>query len=107
MRPRACDTRPRARDTRPRARVTRRRRCVARPLPRVARPGRRGPHVRGCRHCNAQFAEEHIQKGDRIYIEGTLEYDSYEREGMTIPTADVVVREVVLLSPKEALEAAA
>jgi len=55
----------------------------------------------------AQFAEDHIQKGDRIYIEGTLEYDSYERDGMTIPTADIAVREVVLLSPKELLEAAA
>ena len=56
----------------------------------------------------AQFAEDHIQKGDRIYVEGTLEYDSYERDGMTIPTADVQVRELVLLSsPKEVLEEAA
>lgn len=47
----------------------------------------------------ALFAEEYVQKGDRIYIEGRLEYDSYEREGVTIPTAEVNVRELVLLSP--------
>ena len=55
----------------------------------------------------AEFAEEHLQKGDRIYVEGTLEYDSFERDGMTISTADVVVRELVLLgAPKEELVAA-
>lgn len=48
----------------------------------------------------ALFAEEYVAKGDRIYIEGTLEYDSYEREGVTIPTADIRVREVVLLTTK-------
>ena len=50
----------------------------------------------------AQFAEDYISTGDRIYVEGRLEYDSFERDGVTIPTADVNVREVVLLSPREA-----
>jgi single-strand DNA-binding protein len=50
----------------------------------------------------AQFAEDHISTGDRIYVEGRLEYDAYERDGVTIPTADVSVREVVLLTPREA-----
>ena len=48
----------------------------------------------------AQFAEDYLHSGSRIYVEGRLEYDSYERDGITIPTADVTVREVVLLSPK-------
>ena len=48
----------------------------------------------------AQFAEDHVRSGSRIYVEGRLEYDSYERDGITIPTADVTVRELVLLSPK-------
>ena len=48
----------------------------------------------------AQFAEEYIRTGDRIYVEGRLEYDSYERDGVVIPTAEVIVREVVLLSSK-------
>ncbi len=47
----------------------------------------------------AHFAEDYIRKGDRVYIEGRLEYDAYERDGVTIPTAEVNVREVVLLSP--------
>jgi single-strand DNA-binding protein len=60
----------------------------------------------------AQLAEDFIRTGDRIYVEGVLEYDSYERDGVVIPTADVRVRELVLLSAKagaedEALEEAA
>lgn len=50
----------------------------------------------------AQFAEDYVRKGDRVYIEGRLAYDSYEREGVTIPTAEVHVRELVLLSPPRA-----
>lgn len=48
----------------------------------------------------AQFAEDYITSGDRIYVEGRLEYDAYERDGVPIPTADVHVREVVLLTPR-------
>lgn len=55
----------------------------------------------------AQFTEDYVSKGDRVYVEGRLEYDSYERDGVTIPTADVVVRELVLLSPRSQAEAAA
>ena len=54
----------------------------------------------------AQFAEDYVSKGDRIYVEGRLEYDSYERDGVTIPTADVNVRELVLLSPRQVATAA-
>ena len=52
----------------------------------------------------AQFAEDYIRTGDRIYVEGRLEYDSYERDGVVIPTAEVIVREVVLLSSKVGAE---
>jgi single-strand DNA-binding protein len=55
----------------------------------------------------AQFSEDYVSKGDRIYVEGRLEYDSYERDGMTIPTADVHVRELVLLTPRSDSERAA
>jgi single-strand DNA-binding protein len=50
----------------------------------------------------AQFAEDYIRTGDRVYVEGRLEYDSYERDGVVIPTAEITVREVVLLSSKGA-----
>ena len=43
-----------------------------------------------------------MKKGDRIYVEGRLEYDAHEREGIRIPTVDVSVRELVLLTAREA-----
>ena len=52
----------------------------------------------------AQFAQDYVSKGDRVYVEGRLEYDSYERDGVTIPTADVSVKEMVLLSPRPVAE---
>ena len=45
----------------------------------------------------AEIAEEYVRKGDRLYVEGRMEYDSYERDGVTIPTAEVNVRELVML----------
>lgn len=49
----------------------------------------------------AQLAQEHVRKGDRLYVEGRMEYDSYERNGVTVPTSEVNVRELVLLgSPR-------
>lgn len=45
----------------------------------------------------AQLAEDYLRKGDRVYIEGRMEYSSFERNGVTIPTAEVHVRELVLL----------
>lgn len=52
----------------------------------------------------ADFAGDHVRKGDRLYVEGRVEYGSYERDGVTIPTTDVSVREIVLLSPPRAVE---
>lgn len=45
----------------------------------------------------AQVAEEYIRKGDRLYIEGRMEYGSFEKNGVNIPTADIQVRELVML----------
>lgn len=45
----------------------------------------------------AQIAEDYVRKGDRVYVEGRIEYDSFERNGVTIPTAEVHVRELVML----------
>ena len=52
----------------------------------------------------AAFVEEYVRKGDRVFVDGQLEYDSYERDGVTIPTAEVHAREVILLSGKRAGE---
>lgn len=45
----------------------------------------------------AQLAEEYVRKGDRLYVEGRIEYGSFEKNGVTIPTAEVHVRELVML----------
>lgn len=45
----------------------------------------------------AEIAEDHVRKGDRLYVEGRMEYDSFERDGVTVPTAEVNVRELVML----------
>lgn len=45
----------------------------------------------------AQLAEEYVRKGDRVYAEGRIEYGSFERNGLTIPTAEIVVQEIILL----------
>jgi single-strand DNA-binding protein len=55
----------------------------------------------------AQLAEDYVRKGDRIYVEGRMEYDSFERNGVTIPTAEVIVRELVLLGAPPARQAEA
>lgn len=55
----------------------------------------------------AQLAEDWIQTGDRIYVEGRVEYDSYERDGVTIPSVEIHVQELVMLSSaRAAVEAA-
>ncbi len=45
----------------------------------------------------AEIAQEYIRKGDRLYVEGRMQYDSYERDGVTVPTAEINVRELVML----------
>jgi single-strand DNA-binding protein len=47
----------------------------------------------------AGFVDEYVKEGYRIYVEGRLEYDHYEQDGIVVPTADIAAREVVLLSP--------
>lgn len=49
----------------------------------------------------ANFAREYVAQGDRIYVEGALRYGSYDRDGVTVPTVEVEVRECVLLSSPE------
>jgi single-strand DNA-binding protein len=55
----------------------------------------------------AQTVEKWVRKGTRMYVEGRLQYGSYERDGVTIPTTDVVVQEFVFLDGRSNGEAAA
>lgn len=45
----------------------------------------------------AQLAEEYVRKGDRLFVEGRIEYSSFEKNGNLIPTTEIVVDELILL----------
>ncbi|MFQ5688870.1 MAG: single-stranded DNA-binding protein [Gemmatimonadota bacterium] len=45
----------------------------------------------------AETVERYVRKGAKLYVEGRIEYGSFERDGVSIPTVDVVVDEFVML----------
>ena len=49
----------------------------------------------------AEIVEEYVSSGDRLYVEGRLQLDSYDRDGVTIPTAEVHVRELLMLGGRQ------
>lgn len=49
----------------------------------------------------ADLAEKYLKKGDRIYVEGRIEYRTWEdREGNTRYTTEIIAREIIMLSPR-------
>ena len=47
----------------------------------------------------ADIAEKYCKKGDKIYVEGSIEYRSWQdREGQTRYTTEITARELILLS---------
>ncbi|MDH3732874.1 MAG: single-stranded DNA-binding protein [Gemmatimonadota bacterium] len=48
----------------------------------------------------AETIEKFVGKGHRMYVEGHLEYGSFDRDGVAIPTVDVVVENFVMLDPR-------
>ena len=47
----------------------------------------------------ADIAERYCKKGDKVYIEGSIEYRSWQdREGQTRYTTEITARELILLS---------
>jgi single-strand DNA-binding protein len=48
---------------------------------------------------SSELAGRLVHRGSRLYVEGRLEYGSYEREGVEIPTADVIVHDFLVLDP--------
>lgn len=47
----------------------------------------------------ADIAEKYLKKGDRVYIEGSIEYRTWEdREGKTRYTTEINAREMMMLS---------
>jgi single-strand DNA-binding protein len=49
----------------------------------------------------ADLAEKFMKKGDKVYVEGRVEYRTWEdREKQTRYVTEIVAREVILLSPR-------
>ena len=49
----------------------------------------------------ADVAEKYMKKGDRIYVEGRIEYRTWEdKEKPTRYTTEIIARDVMLLSPR-------
>ena len=49
----------------------------------------------------ADVAERFLKKGDRVYVEGRIEYRTWEdREKQTRYTTEIIARELIMLSPK-------
>lgn len=50
----------------------------------------------------AETANKHLKKGSKVYIEGKLKTDSYEKDGSTRYSTKVVVSELVLIEKSNA-----
>lgn len=49
----------------------------------------------------ADIAERYCKKGDKVYVEGRIEYRSWQdKEGQTRYTTEIIARELILLSGK-------
>jgi len=51
----------------------------------------------------ADLAEKYMKKGDKLYVEGRVEYRTWEdRDKQTRYVTEIIAREVILLSPRGA-----
>ena len=49
----------------------------------------------------ADIVERYVKKGDKLYVEGSIEYRQWQdQQGQTRYTTEVRVRELILLSPR-------
>jgi len=49
----------------------------------------------------ADIAERYCKKGDKVYVEGSIEYRTWQdKEGQTRYTTEIIARELILLSGK-------
>ena len=47
-----------------------------------------------------EICGEYLSKGRQVYIEGRLQYGSYEKDGVTHYTTDIIAREMKMLGTK-------
>lgn len=49
----------------------------------------------------ADVANKYLKKGNKVYIEGKLKTETYEKDGITRYSTKIVASEMVLLTPKD------
>ncbi len=50
-----------------------------------------------------EVVEQYLKKGDRVYVEGEIQYRSYEdNEGITRHTTEINLRNLIMLGGREA-----
>lgn len=47
-----------------------------------------------------QYARKWLQKGMQVYVEGSMEYGEYEKDGVTVRTAEVKAKKIKILGRK-------
>ncbi|MFQ5679234.1 MAG: single-stranded DNA-binding protein [Gemmatimonadota bacterium] len=55
---------------------------------------------------SAETVQRFVRKGSKLYVEGRIEYGSYERDDVSIPTVDIIVGDFVMLDPRDGSGAA-
>jgi len=51
----------------------------------------------------ADTVMKYANKGKKVYIEGRLKYGSYEKDGQTKYTTDIIMEKLILLGGKESI----
>jgi len=49
----------------------------------------------------AERASQYLRKGSKVYIEGKLKYGSYEKDGITRYTTDIIGLSLIMLDKRE------
>lgn len=50
---------------------------------------------------SAEIISNYVSKGDQLYLEGELSYGSYEKDGNTVYTTDIIVNQFNFISSKK------
>lgn len=50
----------------------------------------------------AEIARDFLRKGSKVFVQGRIEYGSYDKDGTKVYTTDIIGDELNLLSPNEA-----
>ena len=54
----------------------------------------------------AEIAEKYLKKGSKLFVEGRISYGSYEKDGITRYTTEIVADEITMLDSAPVVETA-